>query len=113
MHKGSRLGVNYSPLVYVEGHLAGASWSEGKEKGGAKIISDNGFSCTIKGMWDNTGDSNFSLALYCYGTIQSKNEEYECYWNVIVKSRGSMIDESSLRYWKQRASRPITAMWTG
>ena len=73
----------------------GASWSEGKEKGGAKIISDNGFSCTIRGMWDNTGDDNFSLTLYCYGTRQSQNEEYECYWNVIVKSRGAITLSAS------------------
>ena len=69
---------------------SGSAWSDGQEMCGAKIVSKNSESCTIKGMWDNDDIYNLSWCeLHCKGT-KSNGEYYECYWKVIVKSYGTL-----------------------
>lgn len=72
---------------------SGSAWSDGQEKCGAKIVSKNSESCTIKGMWDNVGALAW-CELHCKGT-KSNGEYYECYWKVIVKSRGNIFVDAS------------------
>lgn len=72
------------------------AWSDVQEGFGAKIVSKDYSSCTLCGMWDNTDYLNLeTLKLYCIGTKQSQDEEYVCYWNIIVKSRGTVSVSAS------------------
>ncbi|MBQ9356988.1 MAG: leucine-rich repeat protein [Prevotella sp.] len=91
--------VNPSGGGWYLRQTTGNSWVDSQETGGAKIVSKDYSSCTIKGLWDNThfsdGPLTSKLELYCKGTKQSQNEEYVCSWTIIVKSRGTVTVSAS------------------
>ena len=68
---------------------------------------------SVRGGWDVKSTSHWSQSLYC--------RAFQAFWvrgvvNIYFCHIVDIVDKGSCRphgYWKQRASKPITAMWAG